>query len=347
MKKINVISLILLFAHLTAAQSHLVKEIEKILKYDTYLERNAFPNILVGIVDHDSTYIVQLTTDQAESINEERIMEIGSVTKPVMSNLIISMSQAGLFNLNDPIDIHLPQLKGTDAGRLTIEQLLLQVVELPRVPPGIGKYEMEDDQPYALYPKKELLQYFKGLSIEKKNKASYSHIPHAILEMVVAEACDCTIDMALRQYFTDILEMNQTGFYFTPIIGTDIARQPAEPWVFNSFIGSLGMKSNMPDLIRFLRYQINKGKSSPELKDRIQSQLGGNISQSLAWMIVKDVGTYPIYHFSGRSNGNSAEICFIPETKTGVVVLTNTGRATQDLPFLILRMINDNWKRKS
>ena len=49
---------------------------------------------------------------------------------------------------------------------------------------------------------------------------------------------------------------------------------------------------------------------------------------------------------SGATSGHSAVIVFVPQTKTGVIILANSRAIQGELAMAILKMLNNNWKRK-
>ena len=56
---------------------------------------------------------------------------------------------------------------------------------------------------------------------------------------------------------------------------------------------------------------------------------------------------FPVYVHTGRTSGHSSMFAFSRNTKTGVIVLSNSSAGTDDLGLLILRMINSQWRRKT
>ena len=78
------ISLILFFVvsqSLPAQEDLLQKEIAKILKFESPVDFNIVPGILVGIIDGDSTYVCSY----GEAMSKDSVYELGSVTKPVVA----------------------------------------------------------------------------------------------------------------------------------------------------------------------------------------------------------------------------------------------------------------------
>ena len=74
--------LFLIVSHLLSAQQDLLqKEIAKILKFESPVDFNIVPAILVGIIDGDSTYVCSY----GESMSKSRVYDLVCVTKTIVS----------------------------------------------------------------------------------------------------------------------------------------------------------------------------------------------------------------------------------------------------------------------
>jgi CubicO group peptidase (beta-lactamase class C family) len=125
-----------------------------------------------------------------------------------------------------------------------------------------------------------------------------------------------------------------------------------KPWSFASFSASEGIKSTAEDLSNFIR--LNLGLEYPTLYNSVESQLqiaektnyNDKIMMANGWHVVDQGKKYNIYTHTGKTSGHTSFLAFVKETNTGVVILSNSSWGVEDLGFLILRMINYNWKRK-
>jgi hypothetical protein len=123
---------------------------------------------------------------------------------------------------------------------------------------------------------------------------------------------------------------------------------------FKSFRASEGARSTLDDLLKFIRWNLGIDavpRLSPEMAESlrghaIRSNLGKEIFFTRGWFRVHPKKRRDVFIHSGRSSGHHASISFCPQTGTGVVVLSNSAYGTDNLGYLILRMINRNLKRK-
>lgn len=116
-----------------------------------------------------------------------------------------------------------------------------------------------------------------------------------------------------------------------------------------AFYGAGGHYSSMKDMMRYLRYQIGFGNkpSMNILLDTLHLQrryaYDTTSWQGLAWqMNYLYQGQSPEKRIwkDGATNGYSTFICWLPKTRTGVVVLSNSTDAVDSYAIDILKIIN-------
>jgi CubicO group peptidase (beta-lactamase class C family) len=135
------------------------------------------------------------------------------------------------------------------------------------------------------------------------------------------------------------------------IPGLDRTTDKVEPWSFNSFSASEGMRSSAEDLIKYLKAFSQSSSSEldlilPNIIKTYEPSFTEKLFYGQGWHVMKINKRLRALISNGNTSGHSAFIASIPETKTGVVILSNSSYGTHDLGLLILRMINYNWKRK-
>lgn len=345
-----------------AQQSQLAGEITKIIQYDADLSYDLTPGFVVAISDGDSTYVLpfgKVAGHKDIALDAAAIFETGSVTKSLTSLLVFALEQAGSLRLSHKVNSYLPvEYQNPRLKDLTVMDLLNHQAPFPRRPHWFGEHEENPQNPYEFYSKSELLKYYAGF-VPPKNQTdfSYSHINYALLEVVVENASGLAFGDALETYVFQPLGMYNSFIEFkekkedviTP--GVDRSMAMAEPWSFNSFAGSEGLKSNAADLILFLRAMMGQSSTSLDLlANNILSLEKPSYNEKLfytsGWHGIKINKRTKAVINNGNTNGHSAFIGMVPENKTAVVVLSNSAFGTKDLGLLILRMINYNWKRR-
>jgi CubicO group peptidase (beta-lactamase class C family) len=129
--------------------------------------------------------------------------------------------------------------------------------------------------------------------------------------------------------------------------GRDRSLASVEPWHFPSFAASEGIKSTAEDLIKYISSIFYSQTTNREMLSLNIPTFNSKLAYSNGWHIMKINKNFKAYISTGNTSGHSSFIGMIPETRTGVVILTNSPYGTKDLGLLVLRLINYNWKRKA
>lgn len=355
-----------LFAFFASAQlEDLKKEIQQIILNDTEISLDDTPGFLIGIIDGDLTYVVNFGVDSIGSethLSSEDIFELGSLTKVFTASLTSILVADDVIKYDDPINKYLSEKhKNPRLEKVTVLDLVQHYSSLPIRPLFFGKKNIDPTDPYAYYSKNDLLKFFNEYVPSKEELTSfrYAHTNYAMLEIILENATQKEFGQLLKEYLFDPLEMNSSFINFLEerenivTTGYDRARRITKPWTFASFAGSEGAKSNMEDMIKYLR--ANMGLSNTRLDkifaQNITSQRETDFNEVIhtgrGWQILDRRKKYDIVTHTGKTRGHNTSIAFINETKTGVIVLANSSIGTENLGLLVLRMINRNWKRKS
>ncbi len=383
--KSQLISLLVFFFSISLIaqdKAQLKEEIAKVVHFDTGISHEKIPGYVIGIIVGDSIFTYgygQKAKDIAEVPNENTLFEIGSVTKVFTASLVGILSDEGLMNHDAPLNEYLPKkYRNPKLKEVTISSLLTHTSGLPKMPTPFGIYEEETDNPYAHYSKQLLLEFyadFEPVSVQQKIKKKrkkrkqkvkaetpveyiYSHLNYALLEVALEYTTGQTYDELLDQRIFSQVGMPQSFGNFASeeqadLLTTGYGRngKEAKPWDFASFSASQGIKSTAQDLLSFLKIHMDKPTSPLALSfhnntiPAINTGLTENGAMGFGWHILHQKKYYDIHLHAGSTGGHRAFIGFIRETKTGVVVLSNSENGTGGLGYLLLRLINFNWNK--
>ncbi len=349
---------------ISAQMAELRSEIDKIIKYDTELIIEDNPGFIISIIDQDSTYHLSYGNSYSDSPSPptpQDIYEVGSITKSFTALLTLALEERGYLSLKDPVNNHLhrnhqnPRLE-----HITVHDLLAHTSGLPKHPDLFGRKMLDAQNPYRTYNKEDLLSFYKGFIIENESTFEYSHTNYALLEVIIENATGSKFHDLVQKYISRPMGMNHTYTSWgkeskasiTP--GYDKASRLTDPWEYKSFAASEGIKSTSTDLCRYVNFHVNTETSGSLVSAITKSQeiqipnsLNNAISSAYGWQVyTRDKDGYPIYTFTGRTSGHNAFIAYIKETKTAVIILSNSVLGTEDLGLQVLRMVNYNWKRK-
>ena len=351
--------IVLINGYCCGQASVLYGEIDKIIRYDTDIDMKKTPGYIIGVFDNDSTYFFSYGTkslNEKIEISRDDIFESGSLSKLFTSALISIMVSEGKIEISDHVNKFLPEeYKNPRLSKITISDLLHHQSGLPRRPLYFGKKEKNPQNPYAFYTEKDLLNFYRDY-IPKGKSFEYSHTNYALLEIILKNISGISYQDLLHEKIFSKLKMNNTFADYpeeklsllTP--GYDRALKKVNPWAFASFKGSEGVKTTANDMIAFLKaHMFLSGTYLDTILGRnldIMSFPGLNESLSIAmgWHNFSK-NKLNIYMHSGSTSGHNAYCAMVRETKTGVVIFSNSSIGTQDLGLQILRLINYNWKR--
>ncbi len=342
-------------------------QIERIILNDTEISLRETPGFIIAIVDGDDTYYIDFgsksTEHNEEKLNGSDMFELGSLTKVFTSSLVSVLVEDGVLTYDMLVNDILPdKYENPRLSELTILDLIHHTSSLPVRPHYFGKKNIDPDNPYRYYTKEDLLTFYSRYVPSKDEEIDfkYAHTNYALLEIVLEIITNQEYETLLRRHIFETLGMTQSFVHFQEerdsilTNGYDRALREAKPWTFASFAASEGVKSNLDDLVKFTRANI--GISGTYLDDifaqNTTPELATNFNRRIftgkGWQII-DQGKrrFDIVTHTGKTGGYTSLVAFIKETKTGVVLLGNSSVGTENLGYLILRMINHNWKRKT
>ena len=338
-------------------------EIERIILHDTDISLDETPGFIIGIVDQDSTYYVEFGSDekgQKTTLDAGDIFETGSITKVMVSSLVSILAEEGKISYEDKINLYLPQdYQNPRMDDVTVQDLVQHTSGLPVRPYFFGMKEKDPQNPYGYYTKNELLRFYTSFVPKSKGSFNYAHTNYGLLEIILESATQTAFDKLMDDYLFGPMGMTNSFVFFKEkkkdilTLGYDRAGRIVEPWTFASFGASEGLKSSASNLMKFMK--INLGLVEHRYVDifgrnhfkEIETNFNESILMGRGWQIIDQKKGYDIITHTGKTNGHNAFMAFVKETGTGVLILSNSSIGTRDLGFLILRMINFNWKRKA
>lgn len=313
------------------------------------------PGFVVGVINGDSSFVFSYGTVDKKTRtlpSSQSLFEIGNLTNIFTAQLVNILVEEGKLEKDISINNYLPDsLQNWTNSTITIQKLLTHTSGLPRVPLGIGMTQKEDNQPYAFYSKTMLIQYFKNydFSTAEIGKYNYSHLGYALLELIVEYKTGEDFEDVLQEFLLDKKYLNTQLKLLKSekellVQGFDKSHQPTSPWKYSSFEGAVGLKSNINDLLILLRENIDTENYNMMQKALVPSGMKKNVFVGEGWHIVQQRRHNPIILHTGATSGYRGYMAFVKETRTGVVVLSNSEYALRGLGYFILKEMNKGFK---
>ena len=301
--------------------------------------------IVVGVIEPAGRRVVaygSVNQGDTRPLNGETVFEIGSATKVFTSLLLADMVRRGEVALSDPVAKYLPagvKVPGRGGRVITLQDLATHTSGLPRLPSNL---QPEDSaNPYVDYTSERLYQFLSSYELRRDigSEFEYSNLGAGLLGFALARRAGMSYEELVRKRITGPLGMKSTGITLTPemkdrlAVGHNPELKAVPNWDFDALAGCGALRSDADDLLNFLGANLGYVKSSlaPAMESmRAVRRATGSPTLGeigLGWLIVKP-STYEIAWHNGGTGGYRSFIGFVPGTRTGVVVLSNTFTAT-------------------
>ncbi len=336
-------------------------ELEKIIDRDTDISHENIPGFIIGIVDNDSIFYESFGSavkGNSQQISPESLFEVGGLTKVFTALLCQLLHDRGTINLDHSINSYLPEkLQNPALDALTFKHLLTHTSGLPYLPGNLAGTETDPDNRYTSYTTDDLSNYLGNIKKPPLlGNYLYSHTNYAIIGWILSEHTGKSMqEMITKDLFAKVSmknsyladEKNDTG-NISP--GYDFAGKQTAPWTFPTFAASEGMRTSAQDLCLFIRQMLSQDDAvassfSQTLQPVVKIPRSKRSYAGIGWHMMKGKKKEPIYLHSGKTTGHAASMHFITQTRTAVILITNSPGRMDGLAMSVLRMINDNWKR--
>jgi len=321
------------------------------------METHDLPGLALGLtVNGRPCYFNYGVASRADSrpVTEETLFEIGSLSKTFTAVLAALAQAEGRLNLSDPVSRHLPELAGSAFDRVTLLNLATHTAGLPLTLPGevktadqLKKYYLNWPPPYE--PGSARTYSNPGTAL--LGRAAAASLEESFETMMTTRLLP---GLGLERTFIKVPEDSLQGY----AQGYNKNNQPVR--LSNDLLSTeaYALKSCPRDLIRYIEIYLGLTEVEPGLREALDQtmiahyQVGG-LHQALMWeyfdypadlktmqsggsadMIFKDnpaealapaerPKVTALYNKTGSTNGFATYAAFVPETKTGLVLLAN------------------------
>ena len=329
---------LLFFTHLSAQNGAALRHvIEQLMRRENRVDTAKVTGFVIGCLDGDSTWIfpfgrLSKTTNVAP--DGDTYFEIGGVSSVFIANRVHELSLTKQLDYNAPVNRYLPPPFQFPLGnRLTLLQLATHTSGLPKLPTDIGTFETDKEQPFEEYTEGVLFDFLKNFDTTFLTPNTYRYAPlnYAILEKILEKNNWLNVE---KDHFPSKIRAQ----------GYNIAQKPVEPTRFNeTFKEALGREMTVKQLLIFVRQQLDiKDLHTP----LFSTNIGKFTSVGKAWHVIQETKNLHVCVATGTTSGYSAFVAFVPKTRTAVVILTNSRLIAGKLGLSVLRVLNENWKRK-
>ncbi len=317
---------------------------------ESQLEYRGVPGLVIGIVhDQEPVWVKaygMASLEPAVPMREDHIFRIASHSKLFTAIAVMRARDAGRLRLDDPVADHLPWFdihnRHPEARAVTVRHLLTHTAGLPResVHPAWTEFE---------FPGAEALRETvsdQETTYATETKWKYSNLGFTLAGMVAEAATDMSFADLVTQGILAPLGMDSTSVGPVPPDHRDRLaagygrRMPdgsRERFPFvdaRSFDPATGMSSTVPDMLRFLSWQmrVRDRRSEETLATNTLLEMQRvhwlQTSWSSGWGLgfsVRRTSDRDLVGHGGSYPGYRTQTQLSPDEKIGVVVFTNGG----------------------
>lgn len=291
---------------------------------------------------------------QGTALTAEHLFLLASVSKVVTAVALLQLHEDGHFQLDDPINGHLPfevKVPGHDTD-ITFRMLLTHTSGIADGSALDGQYYYGQDSPVALvgFMEDYLVpggQYYNAgdnfYDFKPGTQHEYSNSGSALIGVLVEfisgmgfnEYCKANIfgPLDMGDTFWRLDEINQP--IATPYDWANGSHQPIQHYTFTDYPNG-GLRSTARDLFKLLSTLAMGGSSSnvqllqPATVAAMRTpQIPGIDGQAGLHFFLMDSAN-GLWGHDGGEQGVSTTMAFHPGDKTGAIILTNFGEADLD-----------------
>jgi CubicO group peptidase (beta-lactamase class C family) len=278
--------------------------------------------------------------------NQDKVFEIGSITKVFTSTVLASLVVNEEIQLTDEINSYYPfDFKG--AIKITFESLANHTSGLPRLPENLDLSNTTN--PYKSYGKNEIETYLKDLlQLENKPATAYSY------SNVGAGLLGYTLGVSQKTTFQELLQANVFEKYNMSnshtssknlgnqlVKGMDKSGNIVANWDFDVLFGGGGIVSTAEDLVTFANAHFDPKNLELALTRKPTFEVNENMTMGLGWHILRSKKNNDLYFHNGGTGGYSSFMTINVKNKSAVIILSNVSGINAALDELGLELINE------
>ena len=310
--------------------------------------------IVVGVIDSAGVRTYAYGTDgRGGTVDAQTLFEIGSVSKVLTATALAALATAGTVGLDAPIDGFLPEPAPRHGDRaITLRDLATHRSGLPRLPTNLNLLDPAvQTDPYAAYGADELLAFLATypLAVEPGTQQLYSNVGAGLLGYLLGEAVGTSYGEVVRRHVLAPLGLEDTYLEVPEAAEPRFAQghhggaSPRLHWHFDALAGAGAYRSSLADMLAFV--QANLDPEATAIAEALRlaqtpqpgaGDVAGAQGVGLGWQI-RIVDGEAFHWHNGGTGGFRSFVGFSRTRGTGVVVLTNSDTAVDDLGWQILR----------
>ena len=295
---------------------------------------NLYPNntqISIAIIKNGEVayYGLERKHGHLEQIaNENRVFEIGSITKVFTSHLLANLYKANIIkDLNDPVNPILDfQIKGNQ--EITYAQLASHTSGM-RDNLSTGLFSRKN--PFKKYELPTFKKYLSSeVAIDSKagERYSYSNSGMGLLGYAVTKLGNASYEDMLQNQIFKPLNMtsstsNRKDVASKLVKGRNKKGKPAPNWDMAAFEGAGAILSTVSDLAKYTLWNFKALQNELQVMKELRFKTSEENGVALGWHIKNLSASSPVYWHNGATGGYKSCMAMDLEQQNAVIILSN------------------------
>lgn len=316
-------------------QSPLLETIESLAK--TFVQKHASSELAIGLLHDNQIHRLVFLNEEGKTRSTddtETLFELGGLSHLFVATLAARLAQEESLDLDETISSYLPDSVQSNPS---LKQITFR--NLADYSTGFPSLEMahpDIKENVAWYQKlsyKDIFTFLKNINIKEEEYpiSSFNYLDYALLTTVLEKQQEKSFTSLLEELVFNELNMEDTHF-LKDIKSEKLSSvykegKEVKRLQFEALNNSLGLQSSLEDLISFARAQLLFPESTLQKGMTLTREFSNfdedNQVVGLGWLSNMNEGI--VYYFGkGKMEGSGALISVIPDTKSALIILSNT-----------------------
>lgn len=320
-----------------------------------YLGAGGNVGLVIGFIEDGEKRVFgygSVSKTKQQTPDENTLFELASVGKTFTATLLADMHLRGEVDWNTPVADLLPQEAKVPASgdrRISLIDLATQSSGLPSLPDNMNPKDPVN--PYADYTIEEMYRGLAAITVATPpgKKYAYSNLGFGLLGHALALHAGADYEDLVIERICTPLGMDSTRMILDEALRSRLAvphdsGSPVKIWEDRTMAGAGSFLSTAADMLRYIEAHF-PGADHP-LPGAMQTTIHKRrptdtpaTAIGLGWHITSENAIDIVWH-NGGSGGSRSYVAFLPEERTGVVVLSNSSASVDELGRKVLYLLH-------
>lgn len=265
-----------------------------------------------------------------QGADENTEHEIGSVTKPMVGELLHDAVESGSVSMSTRVGEVLPT-QDAPASDVTLRELAAHTSGLPRLGPlGVTGWlrSLLGQDPYTGITADDLVTHAREAELSDRGEMEYSNLGVALLGEALARSAGTGFSDLFDQGVVTPLGMTATYVATDETVPADAPRghgrtgRPAAPWNSEGYAAAGSVRSTSRDMARFAEHMLRTDR------------------EPVSWIKATE-GEHEVMWHNGGTGGYSTMLVIHRPTGTAAYVATDSTASVDDLGLALFAHLHD------